>query len=95
MVTIRLLMMLGVKNAKDYIQRFGFAAKKDHPDSLSMALGAGSATPMQMAEGYAVFANGGYKVTAYVIDKIYDSSGRLRAKPSLWWQVKMPSKPAS
>ena len=79
MVTIRLLMMLGVKNAKDYIQRFGFAAK-DHPDSLSMALGAGSATPMQMAEGYAVFANGGYKVTAYVIDKIYDGSGRLRAQ---------------
>ena len=79
MVTIRLLMMLGVKSAKDYIQRFGFAAK-DHPDSLSMALGAGSATPLQMAEGYAVFANGGYKVTAYVIDKIYDGSGRLRAQ---------------
>lgn len=79
MVTIRLLMMLGVKNAKDYLQRFGFDPK-DHPDSLSMALGAGSATPMQMAEGYAVFANGGYKVTAYVIDKIYDGSGRLRAQ---------------
>ena len=79
MVTIRLLMMMGVKNTKDYIQRFGFAAK-DHPDSLSMALGAGSATPIQMAEGYAVFANGGYKVTAYVIDKIYDGSGRLRAQ---------------
>ncbi|WP_443089118.1 penicillin-binding protein 1A [Vitreoscilla sp. C1] len=78
-VTVRLLMMLGIKNTKDYLQRFGFA-DKDHPSSLSMALGSGSATPLQMAEGYAVFANGGYKVTAYVIDKVYDGSGRLRAQ---------------
>ena len=48
-----------------------------------MALGAGSSTPLQMAEAYAVFANGGYKVSAYVIDKIYDSQDRLKAQMQL------------
>lgn len=79
MVSIRILMAAGVPYTQEYIQRFGFKAS-DHPAGLSMALGTGSATPMQMAEAYTLFANGGYKVSAYVIDRIYDGQGRLRAQ---------------
>ncbi|MDO5059852.1 MAG: penicillin-binding protein 1A [Neisseria sp.] len=79
MVSIRILMATGVPYAHQYIQRFGFKSS-DHPAGLSMALGTGAATPLQMAEGYAVFANGGYKVSSYVIDRIYDGQGRLRAQ---------------
>lgn len=79
MVSIRILMTIGVDYAQQYIQRFGFSAK-DHPASYSMALGAGSTTPLQMATGYAVFANGGYKVSPYFIDRIYDGSGTLKAQ---------------
>ncbi len=79
MVSIRILMANGIPYTQQYIQRFGFKAK-DHPANLSMALGAGSSTPLQMAEGYAVFANGGYKVSAYIIDRIYDSQDRLKAQ---------------
>ncbi|XXQ68797.1 penicillin-binding protein 1A [Neisseriaceae bacterium B1] len=78
-VSVRILQAMGVKYARQYIQKFGF--KEDQlPPSLSLALGSGSATPLQMAEGYAIFANGGYKVSAYVIDKIYDGKGNLRAE---------------
>lgn len=79
MVSIRVLMAVGVDYTKQYVQRFGFKADQI-PSSLSMALGSGEVTPMQMAEGFAVFANGGYKVSNYVIDKIYDSNGNLRAQ---------------
>lgn len=79
MVSIRILMAAGVSYTHEYIQRFGFKPS-DHPASLSMALGTGTATPVQMAEAYTVFANGGYKVSAYLIDRIYDGQGRLRAQ---------------
>lgn len=79
MVSIRIVMALGVHEVHQYIQRFGFSAKQI-PDALSMALGSGVATPLQMAQAYAVFANGGYKVSPYVIDRIEDSQGRLRAQ---------------
>jgi penicillin-binding protein 1A len=73
-----------VEYARDYITRFGFDAKQ-HPPYLTMALGAGSVTPWQMASAYAVFANGGYRVTPYYIDRILDSHGNLlaRTKPVL------------
>jgi len=82
MVSIRILQGIGVDYAQDYITRFGFAAK-DHPAYLAMALGAGSVTPWQMASAYSVFANGGYRVTPYLIEKIVDSNGKLieQAKP--------------
>ncbi len=82
MVSIRILQNIGVPYAQDYIQRFGFRAK-DHPPYLAMALGAGSVTPWQMAGAYSVFANGGYKVTPYLIDKIVDAQGKViqQAKP--------------
>ena len=79
MVSIRILMSIGVGYAQQYIQRFGFRPS-EIPASLSMALGTGETTPLRMAEAYTVFANGGYKVSAHVIDKIYDSQGRLRAQ---------------
>jgi penicillin-binding protein 1A len=76
MVSIRVLNSIGVEYAQDYITRFGFAAK-DHPAYLTMALGAGSVTPWQMAQAYAVFANGGYRVDPYLIGRIEDNKGKI------------------
>ncbi|MFN3303746.1 MAG: penicillin-binding protein 1A [Roseateles sp.] len=76
MVSIRVLHSVGVHYAQDWITRFGFEAEK-HPAYLTMALGAGSVTPMQMAQGYAVFANGGYRVNPQLIARITDDNGRL------------------
>ncbi len=75
MVSIRVLHSVGVKYAQEWITRFGFEAEK-HPAYLTMALGAGSVTPMQMAQGYAVFANGGYRVNPQLIARITDNNGR-------------------
>ena len=82
MVSIRVLNAIGPSYAQDYITRFGFSAK-DHPAYLAMALGAGSTTPWIMAGAYATFANGGYRVKPYLIEKIVDSKGKLieQSKP--------------
>ena len=74
MVSIRILQAIDPKYAQDYVTRFGFDAEK-HPPYLTMALGAGSVTPLQMARGYAVFANGGYLIQPYFIEKIVDDRG--------------------
>lgn len=79
LVSVRLLMALGTDYAQQYIQRFGFSPKQ-HPAYLTMALGAGAATPLQMAEGYSVFSNGGYRIKAYFIDRIEDQAGHVLAK---------------
>ncbi len=76
LVTVRILQAIGPKYAQDYIARFGFDPKQ-HPAYLTMGLGAGSATPMQMATAYSVFANGGYRVPPYLIGKITDARGNL------------------
>jgi penicillin-binding protein 1A len=76
LVTIRVLQSIGAQYAQDYITRFGFDPKL-HPAYLTMALGAGGATPLQMAVAYSVFANGGYRVSPYLIDKIVDSRGTV------------------
>jgi len=76
MVSIRVLQSIGVHYAQDWITRFGFEAEK-HPAYLTMALGAGSVTPMQMAQGYAVFANGGYRVSPQLVAKLTDHKGKL------------------
>ena len=76
MVSIRLLQAIGTGYAQDYIQRFGFEAKM-HPAYLTMALGAGSATPLQMATAYSVFANGGYRVKPWFISRIEDNKGQV------------------
>lgn len=79
MVSIRVLQAIGTQYAQDYVSRFGFDAEK-HPPYLTMALGAGSVTLWQMARGYSVFANGGYKIEPYLIGKIVDDRGTVLAQ---------------
>jgi penicillin-binding protein 1A len=76
MVSIRILQAVGPKETQDWVTNFGFEAEK-HPAYLTMALGAGSVTPMQMATAYAVFANGGYRVNPWVVSKITDQRGKV------------------
>ncbi|MDP1954354.1 MAG: penicillin-binding protein 1A [Polaromonas sp.] len=75
MISIRILQAVGVKNAQEWVTHFGFDAEK-HPAYLTMALGAGSVTPLQMAIGYSVFANGGYRINPYLITRITDQKGK-------------------
>jgi penicillin-binding protein 1A len=79
MISIRILQSVGVQNAQDWVTRFGFEAEK-HPPYLTMALGAGSVTPMQMVIGYSVFGNGGFRVNPYIITKLTDQKGRVLAE---------------
>lgn len=79
LVSIRALMAIGTDYAQEHIQNFGFMPKQ-HPAYLTMALGAGVVTPLQMAEGYSVFANGGSRVKSYFIDRIEDAHGKLIAR---------------
>lgn len=74
LVSIRLLQAMGVGKTIDYMTRFGFN-KQDLPPNLSLALGTATLTPMEIATGWSVFANGGYKVTPYLIDKIESRNG--------------------
>jgi penicillin-binding protein 1A len=76
LVTVRVLQAIGPQYAQDYIGRFGFDPKL-HPAYLTMGLGAGSATPLQMVAAYAVFANGGYRISPYIIARIVDSKGNV------------------
>ncbi|WP_422624324.1 penicillin-binding protein 1A [Rhodoferax sp.] len=76
MISIRILATVGAQNAQDWITRFGFDPDK-HPAYLTMALGAGSVTPMQMASAYAVFANGGYRVNPWLISRVTDQKGNV------------------
>ena len=76
MISIRILQAVGPKQGQEWVTRFGFDAEK-HPPYLTMALGAGSVTPMQMAVGYAVFANGGYRVNPWLITRVTDHKGRV------------------
>ena len=75
LVSIRLLREIGVEYARDFTERFGFD-RSEMPANLSLALGSASLTPLSMARGYAVFANGGYLVTPQFIRRISDSEGR-------------------
>ena len=76
MVSIRILQAVGPKTAQEWVTRFGFEAEK-HPAYLTMALGAGSVTPLQMATAYSVFANGGYRVNPWLIARVTDHKGRV------------------
>ena len=76
MISIRILQSIGARYAQEWIGHFGFEAER-HPAYLTMALGAGSVTPMQMATAYSVFANGGYRVNPYLIAQITDQKGRI------------------
>jgi len=74
LVSIRLLQAMGVGKTIDYITRFGFN-KADLPPNLSLALGTATLTPMEIATGWSTFANGGYKITPYLIEKIESRNG--------------------
>jgi penicillin-binding protein 1A len=76
LVTVRVLQAIGPQYAQDYIAKFGFDPKA-HPAVLSMGLGSGAVTPMQMAAAYSVFANGGYRVSPYLIARIIDARGTV------------------
>ena len=83
LVSVRILQAISPQYAQDYITRFGFDPKL-LPPYLTMALGAGSVTPMQQAAAYAVFANGGYRVAPYFIERVEDARGNvlMAAKPA-------------
>lgn len=76
LVSIRLLQTLGVGHTIDYISRFGFDPQ-DLPRNLSLALGTATLTPMEIATGWTTFANGGYKIEPYLIQRIEDREGKL------------------
>jgi penicillin-binding protein 1A len=76
MISIRILHKIGAKYGQEYATRFGFEAERN-PPYLTLALGAGAVTPLQMAGAYSVFANGGYKITPYLISKVTDANGKV------------------
>lgn len=76
MVSIRVLQAIGPQYARDWAMQFGFDADK-HLPYLTLALGAGTVTPMQMVGAYAVFANGGYRVNPWLISKVTEQTGRV------------------
>ncbi|GAB4124764.1 MAG: penicillin-binding protein 1A [Sideroxydans sp.] len=76
LVSIRILQSIGPQYAQDYATKFGFDRNK-LPPYLTMALGAVSVTPMQMLSAYSVFANGGYRIVPYLIDRIEDNQGQV------------------
>lgn len=97
LVSIRLLRAIGIGYAINYVSRFGFD-KKRLPRDLSLALGSGAVTPLEVASGFSVFANGGYRALPYFIDRIEDAEGEVlyQAEPFTVcegceekWQAKM------
>jgi len=84
LVSIRLMRDIGAEYTRSYVQRFGFD-KSQLPDDLTLAVGTAELSPLQLAAGYATFANGGFRVTPYYIDRIEDASGKvlLQADPAI------------
>jgi penicillin-binding protein 1A len=76
MISIQILQSIGTPYAQEWVGRFGFDPEK-HPPYLTMALGAGSVTPMQMASAYSVFANGGIRVSPWLISKVSEQRGKV------------------
>jgi penicillin-binding protein 1A len=76
LVSIRVLQSIGLRYAINYIQRFGFE-RENMPYDLSLALGSGTFSPLQVARGYAVFSNGGYLIDPYIIDRVESGSGEV------------------
>lgn len=95
MVSIRVLRQIGLGPARRWAGRFGFAAA-DMPDNLALALGAGSATPLKLAQAYGVLANGGWAVAPVVIERITDAQGKplFEAAPAAARDDAAPAVPA-
>jgi penicillin-binding protein 1A len=84
LVSVRLMRAIGGEYTWNYVTRFGFD-KSQLPNDLTLALGTAELSPLQVAIGYATFANGGYKVSSYTIDRVEDASGKVlqQATPAL------------
>lgn len=76
MVSVRILDSIGINYAIKYAERFGYN-KEDLPKDLSLALGSGEMTPLELASGYATFANGGFNIEPFLISSIEDSNGNV------------------
>ena len=83
LVSIRIMRALGIEQARDYMLKFGFESDK-LPANLSLSLGSASATPLQVARGYAAFANGGYLIEPYLISRIENAENEVleQARPT-------------
>ncbi len=86
LASIRLLQQIGIDYAVKYLKNFGFSGPREAPSTPTLVLGAGSTTPLKMTQGYAVFANGGYAITPYIINKITISQ-RNRDRERLIFQA--------
>ncbi len=75
LVSIRILQDIGMQYARDYISQFGFSLN-DLPRNLSLALGTATLTPMEITRGWTVFANGGFKIEPYIIERIENRDGQ-------------------
>jgi penicillin-binding protein 1A len=84
LVSVRLMRAIGGSYARDYVTRFGFD-KSQLPDDLTLALGTAELSPLQVAIGYSTFANGGFKVSSYYVDRVEDASGKVlqQADPAI------------
>jgi penicillin-binding protein 1A len=84
LVSVRLMRAIGVQYARDFVTRFGFD-KSQLPDDLTLALGTAELSPLQVAIGYSTFANGGFKVSSYYIDRVEDANGKVlqQANPAI------------
>jgi penicillin-binding protein 1A len=84
LVSVRLMQDIGLEYVRNYVTRFGFD-KSQLPDDLTLAIGTAEASPLQMVTAYATFANGGFKVTPYYIDRIDDAAGQplFQAEPQI------------
>ncbi|HEX3912241.1 MAG TPA: penicillin-binding protein 1A [Steroidobacteraceae bacterium] len=84
LVSVRLMRAIGGQYTRDYVTRFGFD-KSQLPDDLTLALGTAELSPLQVAIGYSTFANGGFKVSSYYIDRVEDANGKVlqQANPAL------------
>ena len=76
LVSIRILQRIGLAAARDGLARFGFDPQR-HPSDLTLALGTGSVTPLEMAAAYGVFANGGHRVAPVLIERIVAADGSV------------------
>jgi len=76
LVSVRLMRAIGGDYVRNYVTRFGFD-KSQLPNDLTLALGTAELSPLQLAIGYSTFANGGYKVSSYTVDRIEDASGKV------------------
>jgi penicillin-binding protein 1A len=96
LVSVRLMRAIGGDYTWNYVTRFGFD-KSQLPNDLTLALGTAELTPLQVAVGYATFANGGYRVTSYYIDRVEDAGGKTleQAAPAIaCFDCDHPSDPA-